>query len=78
MNPSLATLVYLLGICGLFYLNRDESAYTSKALWIPVIWFWILGSKAISVWLGGASSATSADALLEGSPLDAFVFQYCS
>ena len=75
MNPLLATLVYLLGICGLFYLNRDESAYTSKALWIPVIWFWILGSKAISVWLGGASSATSADALLEGSPLDAFVFQ---
>lgn len=77
MNPSLATLVYALGIVGLFYLNRDKSAHTSRALWIPVIWFWILGSRAVSVWLGGGAppDAPNADALLEGSPLDAFVFQ---
>jgi exopolysaccharide production protein ExoQ len=74
MNPSLATLVYVLGICGLFYLNRDKSAYTSRALWIPVVWFWILGSRAISVWLGGAESATSTTALMDGSPIDALFF----
>ena len=52
MNPSLATVVYALGILSLFYLNRDTSVQTSRALWIPVIWLWILGSRAASSWLG--------------------------
>jgi hypothetical protein len=73
MNPSLATLVYALGIVGLFYLNRDKNAHTSRALWIPVIWFWILGSRAVSVWLGGGFASTSADQMMEGSPTDALV-----
>jgi len=76
MNGSLATFVYALGIGGLFYLNRDESVRTSRALWIPVIWFWILGSRAVSIWLaGGMAPADSADALMDGSPIDAAVFQ---
>ena len=75
MNTSLATLLYALGILGLFYLNRDKSAHTSRALWIPVIWFWILGSKAVSLWLSGSTAVPTADALMEGSPLDALVFQ---
>jgi O-antigen ligase len=76
MNPSLATLLYALGILGLFYLNRDKSAKTSRALWIPVIWFWILGSRAVSIWLGMAPIATTANAsvMMDGSPIDAFVF----
>jgi exopolysaccharide production protein ExoQ len=74
MNPSLATLLYALGIAGLFYLNRDKSAHTSRALWIPVIWFWILGSRAASVWLGGGVAKASADQMMDGSPTDAFVF----
>jgi O-antigen ligase len=74
MSPSLATVVYALGILGLFYLNRDKSARTSKALWIPVIWFWILGSRAVSIWLGMGSLTPTADELLEGSPTDAVVF----
>jgi exopolysaccharide production protein ExoQ len=75
MNPSLATLVYAFGAAGLFYLNRDKSAHTSRALWIPVIWFWILGSRSVSTWLGGGYVATSADVMMEGSPTDALVFQ---
>ena len=74
MNASLATIVYALGILALFYLNRDKSVRTSKALWIPVIWFWILGSRAVSIWLGG-SGTTTANAIEDGSPIDAFVFE---
>lgn len=71
MNPSLASLVYACGIAGLFYLNRDRSVRTSKALWLPVIYIWIIGSRPVSVWLGlGAGSATG-DVQLDGSPLDA-------
>jgi exopolysaccharide production protein ExoQ len=75
MNSSVATLVFALGIAALFYLNQDKSVRTSRALWIPVIWFWILGSRAISVWLGIAPTGQTAAALMDGSPLDAFVFQ---
>jgi exopolysaccharide production protein ExoQ len=75
MNASIATLVYALGILGLFYLNRDRSAHTSRALWIPVMWFWILGSRAVSIWLGGGVAAPTVGALMEGSPTDAIVFQ---
>lgn len=74
MNPSLATLVYALGVVGLFYLNRDKSAHTSKALWIPVIWFWILGSRAVSVWLSGGGAIPDANQMMDGTPTDAFVF----
>ena len=75
MNPPLARLVYTLAVIGLIYLNRDKSVRTSKALWIPVVWLWILGSRAVSIWLGGGWAAPSADALMEGSPMDALVFQ---
>ena len=74
MNPALASLIYALGIGGLFYLNRDKSIRTSRALWMPVIWFWILGSRAVSIWLGGAPAQT-VDAVMDGSPIDALVFQ---
>ncbi len=74
MNPTLATVVYVLGILGMFYLNRDKSVQTSRTLWIPVIWFWILGSRAVSIWLGITAANPNADQLLEGSPTDAVVF----
>ena len=75
MNPSLASLVFVIGVAGLFYLNRDNSVRTSRALWIPVIWFWILGSRNVSAWLGLAPTAGTATAnvMMEGSPLDAFI-----
>jgi exopolysaccharide production protein ExoQ len=75
MNPSLATLAYAGCILGLFYLNRDKSARTSRALWIPVIWYWILGSRAVSFWLGTAADRWDVSAQLDGSPIDAAIFQ---
>jgi exopolysaccharide production protein ExoQ len=73
MSPSLATLVYIAGIGGLFFLNRDHSVRTSKALWLPVVYLWILGSRPVSVWLGAAAADTG-DVQLDGSPLDAAFF----
>ena len=73
MNPSSALLLFAAGIAGLFYLDRDNSIRTSKALWIPVIWLWIVGSRPVSSWLG-LSPVSSDSQLLDGSPLDRFVF----
>ena len=73
MNPSLASLVYACGIAGLFYLDRDKSVRTSKALWLPVLYLWILGSRPVSVWLG-VGPATGTNAQLDGSPVDRAFF----
>ena len=72
MNPTLASLICACGIAGLFYLDRDSSLRTTKALWIPVIWIWINGSRPVSDWLG--ISPGQFDAQLEGSPVDAAIF----
>jgi exopolysaccharide production protein ExoQ len=71
MNPSLATLIFAVGIAGLFYLGRDSLLRTSKALWLPVIWIWIVGSRPVSAWLG--VSPTGANVQLDGSPVDAAI-----
>jgi exopolysaccharide production protein ExoQ len=50
------------------------NARTSKALWIPVVWLWILGSRELTKWLAvfgmGPAVKWSASAELEGNPLD--------
>ena len=69
MNPSIASLVYVCGIAGLFFLNRDNSIRTSKALWLPVIYIWTDASRPLSVWLGAAPPGAG-DIQLEGSPID--------
>lgn len=74
MSSSLASLICASGIAGLFYLDRDRSGRLSKALWLPVIYLWILGSRPVSVWLG-MSPPNGANVQLDGSPLDAIVFE---
>jgi len=73
MNPSLASLVYACGIAGLFYLDRDKSIRTSKALWLPVLYLGVLGSRPVSVWLG-ITPPSGANIQLDGSPVDAAFF----
>jgi exopolysaccharide production protein ExoQ len=72
MNPSLASLICAGGIAGLFYLDRDNSVHTSKALWLPVVWIWIVGSRPVSAWFG--ITPTGANVQLDGSPVDAAIF----
>jgi len=74
MNPHLATVVYAIGIACLFWLNRDREARTSKALWIPVVWLLINGSRPVSAWLQMAPVMDSPDRYLDGSPVDAAVW----
>src|SRR5215469_439581 len=52
MNASLALFAFIIGIAGLFWLDRDSSIRTSKALYLPIIWLSINGSRSVSNWLG--------------------------
>ena len=73
MPPAIATVVFALGILGLFLLDRDRTPRVSPALWIPVAWVFLAGSRMVSEWLEPARAMQSADQYLEGSPLDRLV-----
>ena len=51
MNPQAATVAFAIGILALFVLDRDPKARTTFALWIPIVWLSIGGSRVVSQWL---------------------------
>jgi O-antigen ligase len=73
MAPRIATLVFIAGILGLFFLDRDRREKTSIALWIPAIWIFIGASRMVSQWSGGSFSLDNPDQYLEGSPMDRLI-----
>lgn len=74
MPPTLALLIWIVLLVGLFYLDVARESKTSLALWVPLIWFFFIGSRTPSMWIGFQTATTAAQALEEGSPLDRVVF----
>src|SRR5438093_7764446 len=70
MPPEIATVVFAVGILGLFILGRNQGSRPSPALWIPVLWVSLGTSKPVSTWLGLGTGLLSPDQILEGSPLE--------
>ena len=73
MPPSLALLFWLTFLLGLLLFDPAKIPGTSLALWVPVIWMFIVGSRLPSQWLGG-QVGQAAQALEEGNPLDRTIF----
>lgn len=73
MPPDIMAGIYVLGIVWLFRLARDQSARTSMALWVPVIWVLLGSSRMVSQWLNVTVVTQSSDQYLEGSPLDRMI-----
>lgn len=73
MPPQLALLLTLAFI--LWLLARDLKARqnVSHALWIPLLWLLIIGSRAPSLWFG---LYTTGNPELDGSPLDRLIFLF--
>ena len=79
MPPIVATVIFAVGILWLFYLDREENAWMSIALWIPAVWLFVICSRPVSSWLGMAPNLNGDDAsqvLMEGSPLDRNIFAF--
>jgi exopolysaccharide production protein ExoQ len=76
MGGSLPFLLCGLGVAGLFYLHREKSIRNSKALWLPIIWIALAGSRGVSGWLTGSDQTTRStlEGGLDGSPIDAAAF----
>src|SRR6266850_7026717 len=76
MPPTIATLVFALLVAAFFVFDRDRKARTSKALWIPVFWLLINGSRSVSEWLGGQTGVRfqNSTQYADGSPLDMWLY----
>jgi exopolysaccharide production protein ExoQ len=73
MPPILATFLCFIFLVGLFRLDPAKDSKTSLALWVPLIWMFIVGSRLPSQWLGGQAGSAS-QAFEEGNPLDRTIF----
>lgn len=75
MPPQLAALIFAIFILYLFRLDlKKKICGVSRAIWIPLIWMGISGSRFVSHWLNLGSPVKSAGAYLEGSPVDRAIF----
>ena len=54
--------------------DRKLRPMSSAALWIPLLWFLILGSRPVSYWFGAGLRVETPDDYLDGSPFDRIVF----
>src|SRR5262245_56525886 len=70
VTQQIATLLFVVGIAGLFWLDRGGSGRPSNALWLPVIWLGTNGSRSVSAWLGMGVPQEIAGQLPESSSLD--------
>jgi exopolysaccharide production protein ExoQ len=73
MPPRVASLIFWSFIIALIVWdrvrNRDKAV--SWAVWIPIIWLMIGGTRNVSEWLAGSvQQVDSPDQYLDGSPLD--------
>lgn len=73
MSPSLALLLWFVFLLALLRFDPAKDPGTSLALWVPVIWIFIVGSRLPSQWLG-SQVADVAAAFEEGNPLDRSIY----
>jgi len=71
MPPKIALLLTVAFILWLVVRDVKRRPHLSKALWIPLIWLLIFGSRAVSLWFGVQGAGNTE---LDGSPLDRLVF----
>jgi exopolysaccharide production protein ExoQ len=73
MSPLVALSLWFILLIGLLYLDPAKTRRTSLALWIPVIWIFIVGTRLPSQWFGGKLEMAS-QGLEEGNSFDRIVY----
>jgi exopolysaccharide production protein ExoQ len=73
MPPMIAAVLCIFAVGYCFWRDTKENPHASAALWIPLVWMFLAGSRYVSSWLNLGSGGGAAD-YDDGSPLDAAVF----
>ena len=76
MPSSAALLLWLIFVLGLLRFDPARDPRTSLALWVPVVWMFIVASRLPSQWLGGGEVQMASQALEEGNGLDRTIFAF--
>jgi len=74
LPPIIASCLTVAFIVFLYRRDIRERPNVTGALWIPLIWFLIITTRAVSEWLNLFGFHLGAVSLEEGSPLDACVY----
>jgi O-antigen ligase len=74
MNRYLAAALTVALVAWLFWRDARNREATSGALWIPVLWIAITGSRFVSHWLTLGSGQWGVTTSADGSPVDAIYF----
>jgi exopolysaccharide production protein ExoQ len=74
MSPTLALCLCVVSIAWLFYKDCRRRENISYALWIPLFWLLIVGSRPISFWFGVDIQFEATSGYLEGDPMDGTIF----
>jgi O-antigen ligase len=73
MPPTIALFAWFILLVALLRFDPARSKDTSLALWIPVTWMFIAGSRLPSQWMGLQAGSVN-QALENGNPVDRAVF----
>src|SRR5215813_7438871 len=73
MPPTVALILWLVLLLALLRFDPARVAGTSLALWIPVTWLFIVGSRLPSQWLG-LSEGSQVTAFEAGNSLDRVIY----
>jgi exopolysaccharide production protein ExoQ len=71
--PTVALLLWLVLLLGLLLFDPAKDPETSLALWVPLIWVFIIASRLPSQWLGG-EVGSAIEAFEEGNSLDRVIY----
>jgi len=74
MPPSIALFLWLILLFWLLRYDPAKESRTSLALWVPLIWMFIIESRLPSQWLGNSSMESAAQAFEEGNSLDRTIY----
>ncbi len=77
MFPGLALLICLAAILALLRFDQQWRSTVSSALWLPLLWLLILGSRPVSLWFAPAAVMKGGSAYLsyvDGNALDRAIY----
>jgi O-antigen ligase len=74
MPPLVALFLTFALIVYALILDRRRNPEVTAAVWIPLLWISLIGTRFASQWLGSGGGMHSAAGYLEGSVLDQVVF----
>jgi exopolysaccharide production protein ExoQ len=74
LPPSIGLLGSLIFVGYLYTCDIRQRPNITRAVWLPIIWVVLMGSRSFSMWLVLLKLPISLGSFEEGNPLDAFVY----